>query len=861
MRKGKELRTGSYWIIVIIVSLLLLWGAWSIWGYLSGRQQLLRAVPATSGLVAGWPQAASFLQSADTLLGKAGVFPASVERDLTLYRDLFQRMDSSEASMQRPLLFFLQMNGPEGPALGAIWDARDADAFTERLLQRSTPRQTRYRGTLITTAGLEGGEQLVFARYQNLLLLGRFPFLVEEVIGTLSGNTGQGALPVEMAAFSEAPLTLWVNEEMLNRSRPGQGDSWPQGWLRTGISVKDGYRVIDGRFFPAPNQFLPWMEGTAAARPGPVLNVIPEQVSYLEWRYYDQPEDGLGDGLTADFFKPLAGNEQVYAGNVPGGTAREEEFFWVLSLKDRAAATQALDSLARQVGTLEDYDYQTYRIRRLLTGALQPGAAGLSFESPYCVVLDDYLLLSNSRSGLELWVDQYLAGATLVRSEAFLEFYQNNDEPARVWWLARPALLDGFAAAAPLRDALLGLTAGRPFIGVRWSGELAAPKMEAVWEEEKRVKAAIPGSRIAWRARLAADARTALQVLQPGERASPFFVVQDEAYQLYLLDAAGRERWRKPLESPVLSSFHLIDYYQDGQRQLLFNTPTAIHLLDVETGERVGIFPLQLNSPATNGVTVVDTSGYGGYAFFVANSNGHLNGFDREGRPLPGWSPRLIGAQVDYPLLHFQEATRDFFVALDTAGTLHAFRRDGAYRFPPLAFNDTFPNPPDYQLHPRSGRIVACNQDGMVYVTNLIGEHFRLRLESRPRRPVQFAFADVTGDDRNDYLSLNGNRVSGHYYRGNNFERAFTFEADRPLSDLFAVGLPGRNKAAVGAVDAAAGKVYLIDGEGNLWPGFPLAGRTRFAVSETSAGGALLLVVADGRTVYGYELEGLENLE
>jgi hypothetical protein len=852
MLKGKELRARRYWIYVIIATIILLMLGWKFCArFAAAERQLLRAAPPTSGLMIGWPGASAFLEASDTLWTAPGMLPPALQRDLTLYRMLFQRLDSTGFSMERPLLFFLQMNGPEGPALGAIWAVRGEEAIRKVLPVTSVSR-TQYQGRPVTTVELEGERRLTFTQYRDLLVMGRFPFLVEEVIGHLRGNPGAPLLNSTLASFAGASLTLWMNGQILNQNWTGSEAFWPEGWLRVGVDVEGDFQVLKGRFFAESRRYLSWMEGTVAARPGPVLNIIPEQFSYLEWRHYEAPAEGLGEGLLSSYFQPWAGGEQVYLTNTLGGTGGKEESFWVLSLSDRDGAAAALDSLAREEGMLEDYNYQTYRIRRLLTGSLRPGRGRVSFESPYCVLLDDYLLLSNSRSGLELWIDQFLAGATLVRSEAFLDFYQHNDQPARVWWLARPPLLNQPATGALLRDVFLRLVAGQPIIGGRWSGELATPALDATWKRETQAPA--PGSLIAWRFRLEEDARTGPQLLRVGENTPPLFAVQDRGHRLYLLDASGREIWQKPLESPVRSAFHLIDYYQDGQQQLLFNTPAAIHLVDLEKGENVAFFPMVLQSPATNAMTVVDTSGHGGYAFFVANSNGYIYGFDREGRPLPGWNPRSTGAEVDHPLLHFQEATRDFFVALDTAGTLHVFKRDGTYRFPPFSFNDTFPNPPGYQLHRRASRIVACNKDGIVYVMNLAGDHFRLRLETRPRRPVKFAFADILGDDRNDYISLNRGRISVHYYRGNDFREAFTFRAEHPLTDVFAVEVPGRQKTAIGAVDASTGKIYLIDEKGDLFPGFPLAGRTRFAVIEPPAGTYPLLVVADGNTVYGYEV-------
>ena len=181
---------------------------------------------------------------------------------------------------------------------------------------------------------------------------------------------------------------------------------------------------------------------------------------------------------------------------------------------------------------------------------------------------------------------------------------------------------------------------------------------------------------IAWRVYLEEEASKAPEIVRASDGNPLAIIVQDKAHTLYCLETEGTIKWKKKLDGQVMSNFHPVDYYQNGEIQLLFNTRENIYLLDQE-GLLVGEFPISLEAPATNGLSVVHFEGNSFFYFFVSCSNGNSYGFDQNRNPLPGWSPHTGLGILRFPLIHFQDQAKDYLIALNDEGRMSILARDG----------------------------------------------------------------------------------------------------------------------------------------------------------------------------------------
>ena len=330
--------------------------------------------------------------------------------------------------------------------------------------------------------------------------------------------------------------------------------------------------------------------------------------------------------------------------------------------------------------------------------------------------------------------------------------------------------------------------------------------------------------------------------------------VQDASRTAYLLSKAGRILWRRELGEPIQSQIWQLDLNSDEETQFAFSTASGIYVVDHE-GEDVAGFPLRLQTPASNGVTVIDFFNSNEYEFFIACENGVAYGFNERGSPGEGWRPKTGVGVVRHPLTHFQAKGKDFLVLLDTAGMLNVFQKNGEYRFPKKDLASKFLQAPDFQADGDSYRIVVCDEKGRVTVTNLEGAGFNLSLNVAKKQSVKFAFGNVTGDERKDYLALSGSDLAVFFYEKSSFKKAFSLAFGQPQDAVFAVQWVGREKALVGTVCEAKSQISLLDGEGKLLPQFPLAGTTEFSIVDLLGDGKPVILTGNGASVVAYSLE------
>ena len=241
-----------------------------------------------------------------------------------------------------------------------------------------------------------------------------------------------------------------------------------------------------------------------------------------------------------------------------------------------------------------------------------------------------------------------------------------------------------------------------------------------------------------------------------------------------MFDRNGKLLWERPLKSPILSKIFQIDYYGDDENQILFNTKDHIYLID-HKGKDIKAFPLDLPVPASNGLCIIDFENNKNYTFFIGAQNGSVYAFKKTGAPLEGWNPKENVGKLIHDIQHFQLAGNDYILALNDIGDFHVFKRNGENRFEPVSFNSKYLSPPGFQTFKKNARIVLANQNGKAQVFNLKGKHFNLYVGSGNDKNTQFLFADVIGDDRKDYITLNGRDLSCYYYEKSDFKKAIQF--------------------------------------------------------------------------------------
>ena len=867
MRRKKLLIIG-----IITLALLLGWHYFFRLPFVSVHP--FESISNSTALVFSFTDGRRFLQdnsfSLDSLLGQT-LQESQFRPDMTLLQQTLKK----QLQKPIPLLISLQNPGSGMLSMMAVADIRGQSFDLDAFLKQLSPKRVQdfyYEGQPIHRITLSSSQELTVSQFRNLLLIAPYPLLVEEAINRLlkpaTVLTKQTHFrPLSRPQAKETPFTIFVNVDnlpllfstWLQPESKKVMEDWGKSlqWVRIEPQVKKETIQLNGALTITDKPSI-W-KAISRQQPrtiGAMMRVIPDNVAFVQWMSLSNVHrffQNVSELEVNDLEKYIA----PWAGDELGLIYTPEDRFAVIRIKKQANPEVKLNELAKKAGELAPYTYGVFDIRQVLDETLlEPLFGKGQFQNPCFTTIEGYVVFASSRAGLEVWIDQYMVNKTMGKSNDFLRFYQK--------WKGQPVhsfvYLNMINFAPQMRSAM------------RTQGLLQDENLEQLGQiglivHEKAGKWAFNGywnnasgalashTNIAWKAPLDYDAITPPMLLGNGTAEEPYAIaVQDSAFQLYLLDVNSKVLWKKKLENRILSTVQAIHYFKSGASQIIFNTPNNLYLLD-RKGTAQGTFPLHLQTPATNGVTVVDFDGNENYSFFMACANGGIYGFDQLGRPLQGWNPLRGVGEVRHPIIHFQNEGKDYLLALNEAGKLFAFKRDGNNRFASVNLGAACLEPPQIQLSAKGNRIVATDKKGTAHIVSLVGSTFKLQLQSGKNTAVHFAFADVGGDERKDYVSLNDTTLTAHYYEDNKFQTLFTQSFSVPQREVLAVRVPGREKALIGTVSAAKQQIFLLQEDGQIYPDFPLAGTTRFFVADLFNNGQRILVVANGNSVYAYRVK------
>jgi hypothetical protein len=860
--------------IVLFVSILVAWSYFK--GLPFTNVPAWVALPPDIPLMLSYPDFRLGWNQESGVVGAEIAFSASLQGDAELLGDVL-RLWQHHFDLPQPISMTLGLH-PAGlgqTAFSLILDNPNRGLNPEKLLEDpkiSRTSSSAYRGITIHTVNLQKGKSFSVAFYRNLIIVSRLPLWVEEAAGRLSWRPSglfssedfKKMLPPKNQNQPSAHKYLFVQTSYLAELLDGviHQDGLKAldyalskiQWIRLDFSRHDEAWQFRGTAKTVGNHHLKTAKEVVSAA---LLEVVPDHITMLflgNTAHFPQLASTPQKQFVRKYIAPWAGTEFAIALGHTKGIGLPDDWFGLISMRKPELAEEKLAALAASFGLLDDYEYQTFRVRQIMTEDVLPFFPSERMKNPYFTFLGNFAVFASSRAAMEIWIDGFVTGQTLLRDEEFLHLYGHGKQPGE-WFLYLPNpqlqnLLQSYAlqeSSAKILSELIGTLALR---GNQKDDLFELSGGGTTITREPRIQPTI-----AWKVLLNAPAATAPFPVFDRQKKETLLLVQDSLFRLYLLGPAGEIRWTRNLDGLMLSDIKSIGFYNDGSSALLFNTANHIYILNSK-GEDIGNFPLQLQSPATAGVTLANFEGGQQQTFFVPCANGNIYGFDKLGTPLPGWNPLPGNGVLRFPIMHFQDAERDFLVALSENGLIKVFRKDGIERFPPIVTDGVFLSAPDFQVSSKSSRIVAMNNAGMAHIIGLDGTHFRLACPAGRNKAVRFAFGHWTGDERKDYAVLDANVLAVYaYQKTDKFAKILEHRFDAPQDEIFCLRMPGEATDRIGAFNRKSGKIHLLDGTGTPAPGFPLAGNTRFFPADLFNNGKHCIVTSYGESVYAYQLD------
>lgn len=853
--------------VVLVITLVLYFS-------ISAQKGVWHAVPSQTALVLEF----NSLNYVKRLTDKAedsswkSAFQAEIfnkcRQDMALLQSLFDEEPVIQNTMEKGrLLSAFLLN--DADSLHGLFIMHPKERFDlEQALQRNTKTQkyfpATFHGHTLYTVWFSKEERMVICQIDNLVLFSRFSYLLEEAIVQTEQSSSWWANRKYVNELKpDAPFRLFIRPEALAPSLQRKTNpllrqipelfSQNVEWL--GMAW-DGIRVT---MLAETKGFLSQLATWGTVPRSSVYAVVPDHTAILGWIGNADAQvlaDALGDANSSDFktyVSPWLGNGVALAITEPHSPGFGEDQLLFLSLKDSALAMQRLRAYGSKQGTLRQETYQTFDVFEFLSPSIIAPLVGEQqrFKNPACVILPGYVVFAASRSALEVCIDKYVVNQTLANTPDCIQLL--NQLPAecngtiilnaQYFNLLSQNFLSDISFENNKSDLQKILKTG--FSGAVLTAEQPG-KLSLQWAAQAPTDPVFQTG-IIWKTPLAAAVQTAPFVIKTASGA--FILVQDSDEQLYCLNEGGTILWRRQMEGPLLSSVQSIATSKGGDVQFAFNTANHLWLLD-EKGQDVGRFPIELRSPATNGVLAVDFDKNLKFNYFIACKNGNLYGFDHTGSALPGWNPNSSAGQVVYPIRHFQQADKDFLIALNSAAQLKVFGRNGQSRFPPVSLSGQFACPPQVDENPKASRIVCFNTQGKVFVCNTEGAVFSLQLgASSPKS--RGVFAPLLGDGRFDFALLQDKKLTVHGYEGAALRKAVNMQLPVAQDTIFEI-----EGHRIGLLNRAKRQIYLLDSNGKMHPDFPLAGTGPFEVQHLRSGSKeSLLIVGNGNQLYAYTIQ------
>lgn len=156
-------------------------------------------------------------------------------------------------------------------------------------------------------------------------------------------------------------------------------------------------------------------------------------------------------------------------------------------------------------------------------------------------------------------------------------------------------------------------------------------------------------------------------------------LIQDEAKNLYLIDAKGKIIWKKKLNERILSKIYTVDLFKNGKFQMFFNSANYLHLID-RKGNYVEGYPIKAPSEITSGVSIFDYENTKDYRLFFACKNNKIYNYSLYGIKQEGFVPFKTEARVNLPIQYAKVGESDYIVALDVEGKIYTISRKGLGR-------------------------------------------------------------------------------------------------------------------------------------------------------------------------------------
>lgn len=748
--------------------------------------------------------------------------------------------------------FLYCCNLPRGKSAG------DVISIIEDLAENNFTEEIReYEDVKIYELKKENNSYFTYAMSKGVFLFSRTSFLVEDGIRQLkngiSFNKSKTFTKLGKAFGKNETILLFVNHNglhdlltgFMSSDRPGLRNvlSNISRWSRFSIQLQKNSFLLNGLssstdttdlFYSIKNQTAS-ISRAATIAPSRTAAFIDFSVTNLDQclnrqrangiffiakSSADQIIDSISKKNKIDLKKLMtswASQEMAMVITEPGSPNLENNTYALIKAKNVADATNALEKIQSASGKIGPNEkYRGHAINNFNVSAAVPlfyGNIFIDIQKSYYSPINNFIVFANSPSILKSMIDDIEDKKTLDKEEDFqrhtvnsalngqINFYFNLQRGGNV---LRSVANDELSSKL-INDGILRRTIQSTAFAFSTSNDLTTSigRVDFSGERKKEIH-------LLWSAQLDTNAITPPFVVKKGNE--KLIAIQDAHNDLNLYNESGELIWKKFIGEKILSSIVSMDQYNNGEVQMVFNTPTKLYVIDSK-GDSVGAFPIRLPAKASNGCLVKDFDGRNKYEIYVACENGMIYAYESTGKPIDEWifKQTLTGIQNDFQ--SFKIGSNSYLVAqsnqgisiIDRRGKVNKIKTDFTTKKVCIVTSDSS----------KAVSIYMLDTDGILHEAD--AARFSILENSTPIDSVN----DIASLG-NQLMILRENQLFS--LSGNTETATFTFDAKGKYKLIN--GINDELKVAVS--DVNANRFYLLEGSGQIAEGFPIYGNSRF---------------------------------
>lgn len=490
-----------------------------------------------------------------------------------------------------------------------------------------------------------------------------------------------------------------------------------------------------------------------------------------------------------------------------------------------------------------DKSYEIYKlpfkgINQLLFGSI---FSGVSDE--YITFIDDYIIFGASKEALskiilsnihnkQLQLDiSFRQFSNVLAAESSFFFYLN---PHRGEKLFENLLETQYASTLTNNHASLNKIQG---ISLQLNG---GSNMIFNNINIKYSPFTLEDPQTSWETRLDTTFSMRPQIVTNHVTKSQEIVIQDKKNKLYLLNGVGRILWTKQLTEPIIGEITQVDLFRNEKLQYVFSTKSYVYAID-RKGDFVDGYPIRLRSKATNPVSVFDYDNNQDYRLLIACNDHKIYAFNRQGKPLSGWFFGKTEKVVCAKLQHFCVKGKDYIVFADANRPYIVDRKGEARVSLPRYFsksvNSQFILDENYKSH--SDRLVTTDSIGLIKFLYFNGKVEELAIKAFSSKHV-FNYLDIDSDGEKEFVFLDNMRL---YVYKKDKNLLFLYKFDTEIIPEILTCRINKLGLKLGFASFKNNEIYLVNGNGSLYDGFPLSGCTLFSVGNNPIKGSNFNVI------------------